>query len=89
VSDLSELFEQLADGPVLLATDPASVNADSDNGAILHSSARFRRRDEPTTRRIDTAQGSRRLASALSERTNPYARPHMLWPWLGSRRGVV
>jgi hypothetical protein len=35
VSDLSELFEQLADGPVLLATDPASVNADCFNGAAV------------------------------------------------------
>jgi hypothetical protein len=32
VSDLSELFEQLADGPVLLATAFDSVNADYDNG---------------------------------------------------------
>jgi hypothetical protein len=33
VSGLSELFEQLADGPVLLATAFVSVNADYDNGA--------------------------------------------------------
>jgi hypothetical protein len=31
VSDLSELFEQLADGPVLLATAFASVDADCDS----------------------------------------------------------
>jgi hypothetical protein len=32
VSDLSELFGQLADRPVLLATDPSSADADHDNG---------------------------------------------------------
>jgi hypothetical protein len=32
VSDLSELIEQLADGPVLLATDRESADADWDNG---------------------------------------------------------
>ena len=36
MSDLSELFEQLADGPVLLATAFDSVDADFDNGAALH-----------------------------------------------------
>ena len=30
MSDLSKLFEQLADGPVLLATAFASVNTDCD-----------------------------------------------------------
>jgi hypothetical protein len=35
VSDLSELFEQLADGPVLLATAFDSVDADCDNGAVV------------------------------------------------------
>lgn len=35
MSDLSELFEQLADGPVLLVTDSVSVNADCDNGTTL------------------------------------------------------
>jgi hypothetical protein len=86
LSTLKHRREWLAD--TVLATATVSANADCDNGAILHSSARFRRRDEPKTRRVDTAQGSRRLASALSDRTNPYARPHMLWPWLGSHRGV-
>lgn len=32
MSDLSELFEQLADGPVLLATAFDSADADCDNG---------------------------------------------------------
>ena len=36
MSDLSELFEQLADGPVLLATAFDSVDADYDNGATFH-----------------------------------------------------
>jgi hypothetical protein len=35
VSDLSEPFEQLADGPVLLATDCVSVDADCDNGTAV------------------------------------------------------
>lgn len=35
MSDLSELFEQLADGPVLLATAFDSVDADCDNGTTL------------------------------------------------------
>jgi hypothetical protein len=39
VSDLSELFEQLADRPVLLATDTASANADLNNGTTIHHQA--------------------------------------------------
>jgi hypothetical protein len=35
VSDLSELFEQLADGPVLLATAFDSVDANYDNGTTI------------------------------------------------------
>jgi hypothetical protein len=39
VSDLSELFEQLAHGPMLLATAFASVNVDCDNGTTLQFQA--------------------------------------------------
>jgi hypothetical protein len=53
VSDLSELFEQLADGPVLLATAFASVDADRDNGGCdLHVTPRLRGRDERATHRV-------------------------------------
>ena len=43
MSDLNELFEQLADGPVLLATDRESVDADWDNGAAFRCVRRSRR----------------------------------------------
>jgi hypothetical protein len=55
VSDLSELIEQLADGPVLLATDRESADADWDNGTTLQHQAcaglsKFRKRSLPCTR---------------------------------------
>jgi hypothetical protein len=52
VSDLSELFEQLADGPVLLATAFDSVNADYDNGSALSSMCGARRGDGDAAPRV-------------------------------------
>jgi hypothetical protein len=43
VSDLSELFEQLAVGPVLLATAFDSADADCDNGGSGFSGCSVRR----------------------------------------------
>jgi hypothetical protein len=52
VSDLSELFEQLADVPVLLATAFDSVNADCGNGAALRCTRESRRGDGDAYRRL-------------------------------------
>ena len=62
MSDLSELFEQLADGPVLLATAFDSVNADYDNGTVaLYGAPRYGRDNERATRRI-VARPARKAA---------------------------
>jgi hypothetical protein len=61
VSDLSELFEQLADGPVLLATAFTSVDADHDNGTALRGTHGCRRGCERAAHRLALARPARRL----------------------------
>ena len=65
MSDLSELFEQLADGPVLLATAFDSLNVDCDNGATLHSMPRGRRRDGGTAHRLAFVEACEEANSLL------------------------
>ena len=63
MSDLSELFEQLADGPVLLATAFDSVNADCDNGATLRGTRGSRRGDGDADRWLGATSARRRKRS--------------------------
>jgi hypothetical protein len=62
VSDLSELFEQLADGPVLLATAFDSANADCDNGTTLQRQDRagLRKRRRISLQRASVDGGIRK-----------------------------
>ena len=60
MSDLNELFEQLADGPVLLATDRETVDADWDNGTTLHGTPRRGRREVAAYRRLGARSARRR-----------------------------
>jgi hypothetical protein len=66
VSDLSELFEQLADGPVLLATAFDSVDADYDYGATLQCIRGSRRGDDRSTPRIGARSARRRRQVAIA-----------------------
>src|SRR5215217_5069963 len=43
-----------ASAGAVVATVPASVDADCDNGTVLHNSARFRKRNERANGRTDT-----------------------------------
>lgn len=71
MSDLSELFERLADGPVLLATAFDSVDADRDNGtAALPSTLGPRRSDRGAAHRVtcegtEAGQRGRRRSSVV------------------------
>ena len=44
--------ERLYPHPAVVTTDPASANADCDNGAGLHGAPRLRGRDEGTAHRV-------------------------------------
>jgi len=56
----SSLVKKSPSGAVV-ATDPASVNADYDNGAIIHRSARFRGRYERAASRLEARLARRRI----------------------------
>ena len=47
---------------VVVATDLVSANADYNNGVRVHGSARFRRRDERPTRRVEALEQERAAA---------------------------
>jgi len=53
VVDIGLLARPECETGAVVATDPASVDVDYDNGVRVHGSARFRRRDERATRRVD------------------------------------
>jgi hypothetical protein len=70
VSDLSKLFKQLADGPVLLATDCVSVDADCDNGGRRLPCPGMRRPDAGRRGAL-VARGAREEAKSVEQSARP------------------